>query len=62
MHALAAATGAIVTYGWISLWRLVVAGSTFLGVPTTPIDVLVQAVLLLVMLGLSCLAWRRLQR
>jgi hypothetical protein len=62
VHALAAATGAIVTYGWISLWRLVVAGSTFLGVPTTPIDVLGQTVLLLVMLGLSCLAWRRLRR
>ncbi len=61
-HVLAAATGAILTYGWISLRRLVVAGGTSLGVPTTPIDVVGQAVLLLVMLGASYLAWRRLRR
>ena len=44
VHALAASTGAILTYGWISLRRLVVAGGTSLGVPTTPIDVVGQAV------------------
>jgi len=59
VQALAAASGAILTYGWISLRRLVVAGGTALGVPTTPIDVVGQAVLLLVMLGLSFWAWQR---
>ncbi len=62
VQALAALTGAIITYGWISLRRLVVAGGTSLGVPTTPIDVLGQALLLLAMLGLSYLAWRWLRR
>lgn len=62
VQALAAATGAIVTYGWISLERLLVVGGTALGVPTTPIDVVGQAGLLLVMLALSSLAWRRLRR
>ena len=62
VHALAASTGAILTYGWISLRSLVVLGGTALGVPTTPIDVMGQAMLLLVMLGLSYLAWRRLRR
>ncbi len=59
VHALAASTGAILTYGWISLRRLMVAGGTALGVPTTPIDVVGQVVLLLVMLALSYLAWRK---
>ena len=62
VHALAAASGAIVTYGWISLRRLVVAGGTSLGVPTTPIDVVGQAGLLFAMLGLVFLGWRRLRR
>ena len=57
-HALAASLGAIVTYGWISLRRLVVAGGTSLGVPTTPVDVVGQAALLLVMLALGGLAFR----
>ena len=61
-HALAASLGAILTYGWISLRRLVVAGGTSLGVPTIPIDVIGQAALLLVMLGLGVLAWRGLLR
>ena len=55
------ALGAIVTHGWISLRRLVVAGGTSLGVPTTPIDVVGQAGLLLVMLVLGYLAWRHLR-
>lgn len=59
-HALAASLGAIVTYGWISLRRLVVAGGTSLGVPTTPVDVAGQAILLVVMLALGGLAWRKL--
>ena len=61
VHALAAALGAIVTHGWISLRRFVVAGGTSLGVPTTPIDVVGQTGLLLVMLGLGYLAWRHLR-
>lgn len=61
-HALAAATGAILTYGWTSLRRLIVAGGTALGVPTTPIDVVGQVGLLLVMLGFAYVAWRRLER
>lgn len=61
-HVLVAATGAIVTYGWISLRRLLVAGGTSLGVPTTPVDILGQASLLLGMLGLSYVAWRHLTR
>lgn len=58
VHALAAATGAILTYGWVSLRRLLVSGGTSLGVPTTPIDVAGQVVLLLVALGLSWRAWQ----
>ncbi|MFN8574078.1 MAG: hypothetical protein U0132_18620 [Gemmatimonadaceae bacterium] len=61
-QALAASLGAIVTYGWISLRRLVVAGGTSLGVPTTPVDVIGQAVLLLAMLVLGAMAWRALGR
>lgn len=57
---LAAASGAMVTDGWISLRRLVVAGGTSLGVPTTPIDVVGQAGLLLALLALSYLGCRRL--
>lgn len=60
-HALAAALGAILTYGWTSLRRFVVAGGTSLGVPTTPIDVVGQSALLLAMLGLGYLAWRHLR-
>ncbi len=62
VHVLAASTGAILTYGWISLRRLVVAGGTSLGVPATPIDVVGQAALLVAMLALSYLAVRRLRR
>jgi hypothetical protein len=61
VHALAAALGAIVTDGWISLRRLVVAGGTSLGVPTTPIDVVGQTGLLLAMLALGYFAWRQLR-
>jgi len=61
VHTLAAALGAIVTYGWISLRRFAVAGGTSLGVPTAPIDVVGQTGLLLVMLGLGYLAWRHLR-
>ena len=61
-HALAASLGAILTYGWISLRRLVVAGGTSLGVPTTPVDIVGQVALLLVVVGLCGLAWRKLRR
>ncbi|HET9605308.1 MAG TPA: hypothetical protein VFO96_13535 [Gemmatimonadales bacterium] len=60
VHVLAAATGAVLTYGWISIRRLVVAGGTSLGVPTTPIDVVGQVALLLAMLAVSYVGWKRL--
>ena len=56
---LAAATGAVLTYGWISIRRLVVAGGTSLGVPTTPVDVVGQVALLLAMLAVGYAGWRR---
>ena len=62
VQALAAASGAILTYGWMSLRRLVVQGSTALGVPSTPVDVVGQAALLLLLLGLCYWAWHRLLR
>ncbi len=61
VHMLAAATGALLTYGWLSLRRLIVLGGTALGVPTTPVDVAGQAALLLLMVGLSYLGWRQLR-
>ena len=61
-HALAAAAGAILTYGWVSLRRFLVSGGTSLGVPTTPIDVMGQTGLLLLMLALCYLSSRRLRR
>jgi hypothetical protein len=59
-HALAAATGAILTYGWLSISRFA-AGTTALGVRTTAFDVawqaaLVAAVLVLVLVGTRRLA------
>src|SRR5581483_11888158 len=58
-HTLAAAVGAIVVYGWISVERFA-AGQTALGVPTTAVDVAGQAALLAAILGLAAVGWRRL--
>jgi hypothetical protein len=58
---LAAATGAILTYGWISITRMI-AGTTALGVPTTTVDVVGQIFLLLGTLALIGMAGHRLAR
>jgi hypothetical protein len=58
-HTVAAAAGAVVTYGWISLRRFLVSGGTSLGVPTTPVDIVGQIVLVVAILGLGYLGWRR---
>lgn len=60
-HIVAAATGAVVTYGWFGLRRLLISGHTALGVPTTTIDLVGQVSLLLAILGVSYLALRRLR-
>jgi hypothetical protein len=60
-HVLAAATGAILTYGWLSITRMI-SGATALGVPTTTVDVVGQVVLLLSILALIGFADRRLAR
>jgi hypothetical protein len=59
VHVLAAGTGAVLTYGWLGITRLVVIGGTALGVPTAPIDVAGQVLLLVVMLGVCWVGWRR---
>jgi hypothetical protein len=57
-HVLAAATGAILTYGWLSISRMI-AGATALGVPTTTVDVVGQIFLLLGILALIGMAGRQ---
>jgi hypothetical protein len=59
-HTLAAAVGAILVYGWISIGRFM-AGRTALDVPTTSVDVASQVVLLALILGLAAVGWRRLR-
>ena len=60
-HVLAAATGAILTYGWLSITRMI-SGATALGVPTTMVDIIGQFFLLLGILALIGIADRRLAR
>ncbi len=60
-HVLAAATGAILTYGWLSITRMI-SGTTALGVPTTMVDVVGQIFLLLGILALIGIADRQLAR
>jgi hypothetical protein len=60
-HAVAASAGTVLTYGWTSLRRLVVAGGTSLGVPTTTVDVIGQALLLFALLSLGAAAVTRLR-
>jgi hypothetical protein len=57
-HILAAATGAILTYGWLSITRMI-SGTTALGVPTTSVDVVGQVLLLLGILAVIGIAGRR---
>ena len=59
LHVLGAAAGAIVTYGWLGIGRIV-SGSTNLGVPTTGFDVFGQVILLLLVLVMIGTAARRL--
>jgi hypothetical protein len=56
--ALAAAAGAVLTYGWISISRMV-RGSTALGAPTTAADIAGQVALLLAILLLVLAGSRR---
>lgn len=55
----AAATGAIVTYGWFGLRRLMVSGHTAMGVKATTVDVVGQWGVLLALLGLCWVAYLR---
>ena len=57
-HVVAAATGAILTYGWISIARMI-SGTTMLGVPTTTVDVVGQIFLLLGTVAVIGVAIRR---
>ena len=61
IHALGAATGAVLTYGWLSIPRIA-AGSTALGTPTTALDVAGQVILLALILVVIGVAARRLRR
>jgi hypothetical protein len=58
-QALALAIGAVVTYGWMSIARMLVQGHTALGVPTDSLDVIGQSILLLAVLSLTWLGARR---
>ena len=57
-HVIAAAAGAVLTYGWVSIRRML-AGATALGAPTTSLDVAGQVVLLLGILALAVVGARR---
>jgi hypothetical protein len=61
VHALAAAAGAVLTYGWLGISRFV-EGRTALGVPTTAFDVAGQVALLLAVTAMTAIAGRRLSR
>jgi hypothetical protein len=60
-HALGAAVGAILAYGWLSVQRFA-AGRTALGVPTTGVDVASQVALLAAILGIAVIGARRLEQ
>jgi hypothetical protein len=57
---LAAAAGAILTYGWVGLSRMIVGGHTALGVPTNVVDISGQVLLLAIVLALALAGARRL--
>jgi hypothetical protein len=61
-HPLAAAGGAIVTYGWVGLTRMIGNGTTALGVPTSVTDNIGQAILLASIVALIAIGARRLAR
>ena len=58
-HSLAVAIGAILTYGWLGIARMLVQGHTALGVPTTSLDVIGQCILLLTVLAVAWSGTRR---
>ena len=60
-HIVAAATGGVLTYGWFGLRRLIVSGHTAMGVPTKTIDVVGQVCLLIIILGISFIALKKLR-
>ncbi|WP_299119238.1 hypothetical protein [uncultured Tenacibaculum sp.] len=60
-HIVTAATGAILTYGWFGFQRLIISGHTAMGVPTTTIDIIGQILLLIIILGISYIALKKLQ-
>jgi hypothetical protein len=61
-HPLAAASGAILTYGWVGLTRMIGSGTTALGTPTTAVDNIGQALLLASIVALIAIGARRLPR
>ncbi|OSY89545.1 hypothetical protein WH52_02625 [Tenacibaculum holothuriorum] len=61
-HILMAATGAILTYGWFGLRRLIVSGHTAMGIPTKTIDIIGQVCLLILLLLISIISLKKLQK
>jgi len=61
-YPLAAASGAILTYGWVGLVRMIGDGTTALGTPTTVADNVGQALLLASIVTVIVVGARRLQR
>jgi hypothetical protein len=61
-HPLAAASGAILTYAWVGLTRMIADGTTALGMPTTVADNVGQALLVASILALIAIGARRLAR
>lgn len=61
-RSLAAAMGAILTYGWFGLRRYLVFGGTAMGVHTKPIDIVGELAILLGLLALGWWSKRRLDR
>jgi len=58
-HSLALAVGAVVTYGWLGIARMLLDGRTALGIPATRLDVIGQFLILLAVLALTWLGARR---
>ncbi len=60
-HVLAAAMGAVLTYGWIGTSRLVLTGATALGVRAQGSDVIGQVIEVLAVVGLIAVGYGRVQ-
>jgi hypothetical protein len=58
VHVVAAAVGAVLTYGWLGI-RTMARGSTNIGTPTTAFDVVGQIVLLAAVTAVAAIAVRR---